>query len=111
MMILVNNQSVLVINRNFDTNQWRFTTNTFQAFDGKVSVRGIGMFCEETASLRHGADGHVWVSIQRWFEREAEDAAPAELERMFGLGSTRMPSLTGLKTVLSQVVEGQSLMR
>jgi hypothetical protein len=78
---------------------------------GKVSVRGIGMFCEETASLRHGADSHVWVSIQRWFEREAEDAAPAELGRMFGLGSTRMPSLTGLKTVLSQVVEGQSLMR
>jgi hypothetical protein len=69
------------------------------------------MFCEETASLRHGAGGGVWVSILRWFEREAEDAAPAELGRMFGLGSTRMPSLTGLKTVLSQVVEGQSLMR
>ena len=63
----------------------------------KASVRGIGMFCEVTASRHHGASGGVWVSILRWFEREAEDAAPEELETMFGLGSTRMPSLTGLE--------------
>jgi len=30
---LVTNQDVLVLNRAFDTNQWRLRTNTFQAFD------------------------------------------------------------------------------
>ena len=29
----VSNQNVLVLNRSFDTNQWRIRTNTFQAFD------------------------------------------------------------------------------
>jgi hypothetical protein len=33
-----------------------------------------------------------------------------ELEMLFGQGSTKMSSLAGLKTVLSQVVEGLSFM-
>lgn len=33
-----------------------------------------------------------------------------ELDGLFGLGSTMMSSLTGLKAVISQVIENQSLM-
>lgn len=47
---LVTNQQVLVLNQTYDTNTWEFTTNTFQAFDIRLT-NGVNTFTLHATDL------------------------------------------------------------